>query len=309
VEKGFFKSLSILAEAHHFSLLDVSDRPYPYNILLAHWDASQQLKGIKADIELSLVNDENNGYELVATETVSTGSNLYYIPVLPLYQLLGDRRHRKCGELLLSVFAYLYRVAAVPYFRNDESYLSYHYEMLSEWVEDSITEMDECDYLTNLSALREAAYYGDIMQRKMNNPCHLAHFNERVKRFHPLSIFEHKCLGVAKDALDIWQKYPDSTIYSHIEEPLYSDDDDYDNREELILINEYISFIAGTEGSIYQSLSEMINSEFNEKMNIQEPTVTVHYNDNYKHENNTIEFERNLLLLIDDLCFLLNNLP
>jgi len=44
VEKGFFKSLSILAEAHHFSLLDVSDRPYPYNILLAHWDASQQLK-------------------------------------------------------------------------------------------------------------------------------------------------------------------------------------------------------------------------------------------------------------------------
>ena len=71
----------------------------------------------------------------MAQERYNTGAMLYYIPVIPLYQMLRNKRRNKTGLLLLSVCTYLYRIADIPYYRQEGSYLYWIYEMLTEWLE------------------------------------------------------------------------------------------------------------------------------------------------------------------------------
>jgi hypothetical protein len=79
-------------------------------------------------------------------------------------------------------------------------------------------------------------------------------------------------------------------------------------QEENIRVNEYISFIAESEGSLYDSLSEMVNSEFNERGNIEEPVIIRLYNQ-LNEQRDSLDFERRLFAMITDLCTLLNDLP
>lgn len=71
----------------------------------------------------------------MAQERYNTGATLYYIPVIPLYQMLRNKNRKKTGLLLLSVCTYLYRIADIPYYRQEDSYLYWIYEMLTEWLE------------------------------------------------------------------------------------------------------------------------------------------------------------------------------
>lgn len=94
VEQGFFKSLSILTSLYGLQPMNVSDKSYPYTILLAHWDALRQLNNTKQR-ELSIIQDEQNNINLATKQTYNIGTTLYYIPVLPLYRLLKENHHKK----------------------------------------------------------------------------------------------------------------------------------------------------------------------------------------------------------------------
>jgi len=307
VERNFFKSLSQLAGCCSFLPLNVSAKPYPYNILLSYWDAQQQINDVKKDTELFIITNDRSEVMLYSKETVQTGSTLYYIPVMPLYRLLQDRRQKQCAELLLSVFAYLFRMAGVPYYRDQGSYLFHHYEIMEEWTESEMDGGDTQDYLQNRSALRIAAYYGDRMHRKIYNLYHLTHFRERIDGFVPQNRFQRDCLKIARDAFNIWEQYPKHTIYEHIPDEWEQDEEENGDYEEKIRIDEYISFISENEGSLFDSLSQMVNDEFNEMGFVQEPTVTTVYDQSDK-EAESLDFERRLLDMITDLCTLLNEL-
>jgi len=308
VEAGVFSSLSRLAESCSFQPINVADKPYPYNVLLAYWDATQQINDHNRDMELFIVTGENGKALLSTKETVDTGQTLYYIPVLPLCRLLKDKRQKRTAELLLSVFAYLYHVAAIPYYRDSDSYLFYHYEVLEEWMEDEADQDGEQDHLRNKSALQKANHFGDVMERKIFNLYQLNHFKERADRFNPKDDLGKECLKIARTALDMWDKFLGQTIYGHINNEVAEDGEEDEEQEESIRINEYISFIAETEGSLYDSLSEIVNSEFQEKACIQKPMITTLYNQSGK-QGDTLDFERQLFALILGLCTLLNELP
>lgn len=304
-EKGFFNSLSTLCGCYGLQPMDVSGKPYPYNILLSYWDASQRLRNLNTDIELTIVTDENEAVMLSTRETAYSGSTLFYIPVLPLYRLLQDRRQRKCAELLLSVFAYLYQVACVPYYRDDDSYLCYHYEVLEESADEDTDNACSPQYR---SEFKTASRYGDIMQRRIYSTYHLNHFGERIDNFMPKDTFGRDCLKTAKAAFKLWRQYPDHTIYQHIHGSDVQDEEADEEQEECIRINEYISFIAENKGSLYDNISEMVNSEFNERAFVQEPAVTRVY-DGLQSNDGNLDFERQLFAMITDLCTLLNDLP
>lgn len=180
-QKDFFESLAILTRVYGLKTLNVADKSYPYNILLAHHYAKIQVSQSLQDIELSILADDTM-VKLATQHTYQTGMTLFYIPVLPLYRLLQNRKQKQNATLLLSVFAYLYHVAGIPYYRDDYSELAYYYECIEEGLMEGCEEEDTDEKNSLYSACNAASYYGDCMHRKIYNPHQLNQFLPRIAR-------------------------------------------------------------------------------------------------------------------------------
>jgi hypothetical protein len=311
ISEGVTDSLAILSACYGIELMDVSDKPYPYNILLAHWNAQKLLCRTTQDPELFIVNHKGR-VKTATRQTARRSYSLYYIPVLPVYRLLKSREHRTGAKLLLSVFSYLYHVARVPYYRDCDTYLFYHYEILEEWLEVEDGGLEDEDLEFNRNALKTAAHGGDVIGRILYNTAHLEIFGERISLANPADGFEQRCLAVAETAFRLWQDFPDSNLFGHLPEPEQDNDDDDDNwtgSDNTIHITEYVHFIADTESSVYDSIQQNIDAELNEKMYWQEHTLESVYDEQFIPDADTLEYETRLFALLDNLCYLLNELP
>ncbi|PMX76362.1 hypothetical protein C1Y21_34515, partial [Pseudomonas sp. MPR-R2A3] len=71
---------------------------------------------------LQLVQDRMKTF-FISEERYQTGSTLYYIPVMPLFEMLHDPKRKRTAHLLVSVCSYLYHIADIPYYRQENSYL------------------------------------------------------------------------------------------------------------------------------------------------------------------------------------------
>lgn len=303
VEKDFFSSLAVLSRLYGFKVLDTTGKSYPYNILLAHSDAQKQLKGFGQDIELSIMQDDDGSVKLATKHLYNTCNTLYYIPILPLYRLLQNSKKKPTAELLLSVFAYLYHIAGIPYYREDSSCLYYHYECMEEWLIDELENEDCQGGNSMISELNTASYYGDVMHRKMYNTYHLNVFEKRIECYKFNTDFEKDCLSVAKQALALMLEYPSSTIFQS------TSNREFESEEGIIRAEQYISFIADTDGALYENIARVINDEFNECSEIEEPTLLQIYDTQNKLTDKALDFEYRLFPLLNDLCTLLNNMP
>lgn len=300
VEQGFFKSLSSLSSLYGCEIMDVEDKPYPYNVLLAHWDISRKLEErLKADV--AIVKDDAGKVCLSTTQTCYEGNTLYYIPVLPVYRLLKDRTRKRCGELLLSVFSYFYHVVQVPYYRDSYSCMDYQYDMLKEWILDDRESYQRDELNAQISEFDQAAYYGDDMHRKLFNRYNLDQFVHRVKQFKPSDEWEQECLRLAAIALDLFHEYPDRSIFSRVQRY-----DEYCDGE-TISAEYYIHFVAESKGWLAEQVEQSVNSYLQECSRIEEPTITQLFN-RKGIEKETLDFEHRFFSLLEDLCTLLNEI-
>lgn len=302
-EKGFFDSLAILTRLYGFKSIDVTDKSYPYNILLVYEDIQKQFVKSEHDIQLKIIQDDYGIVKLATNHTCNTGNTLYYIPVLPLYRLLQDKKQKQTAELLLSVFAYLYHIAGIPYYRENDSYLFYNYECMEEWLIDDLENEESEEGNSIISEFNKAVYYGDIMLRKMYNPYHLNCFQKRIDNYNTNNSFEKDCLRVAKTALALLREYPSDNIFRS------TSNHKYDNDEGVIKADQCISFIAESDGVLYENIARIINDEFNECSEIEEPTLLQIYDAENKLSDKALDFEYRLFPLLNDLCTLLNNMP
>lgn len=302
-QTGFFNSLSILTGQYGLEVMDIENKPYPYNILLMHSYVQKQLRKLGQDIELSIVQEDKGTVKLATNHSYSTGNTLYYIPVLPLYRLLQNKKHKQTAELLLSVFAYLYHIAGIPYYRENNSYLFYQYECMEEWLIDDLESYETKEGNSEISEFNEATYYGDVMLRKIYNPYHLNCFEQRIENYKPINSFQIDCLSVAKKALALLLEYPDYTIFHNTSNREFEYDDG------VIKAEQYISFIADSEGQLYDNIARVVNDEFNEYSEMEEPTLLQMYDSENQLFNKGLDFEYRLFPLLNDLCTLLNNMP
>jgi hypothetical protein len=306
IESSFYASLEIMQSALPIKTMDVSDIPYPYNVLLSYWDAERQLQHLK-ETELFIVNDGSGQAKFCTIETVDTHRTLYYIPVLPLHRLIKSGKNRQSADLLLAVCAYLYHCAGVPYYRDDDSYLCYYYEMLEEDLNNEWNELDEDDIARNRSFLRMASHLGDKMQKRIYNVRHLNEFGLRLARACPKNDFQRDCLKVAEDAYGLWQEYPEAHLFRNAAR-FGRDEDSDDDEPSVTLMEEYFHFVAEADGALYQSLAEMVNCDIRERFYTQEPTMRTVFDKHTCTEEN-LDYERRLITLINDLCTILNDLP
>lgn len=294
-ENDFYASLSSLATHYSIEFMQTRGFGYPYNLALALWDVESQLKNKVANWDaVQLVQDKKKIF-ILSEERYRTGTSLYYIPVIPIFRMLKDRQRKRTAYLLLSVCCYLYHNADIPYYRQENSYLYWQYDMLKEWMEE---DEESKNYAREF---HQAEWVGDYMEQKIFNLSNLTVFKERLNRFKSRDEFDRNCHELAREAFEIFTQYPNESVFRNA-----SQEDDPEEEQESITMVKYISFWADDKGWLSQNLTDCINNEFNEYGQMEEPTIRKMFGKNPVKQG-SLDFESRLFPVLDKLCFLLNN--
>ena len=299
-EKDFYQSLSQLAEHYGLNPISTKHLGYPYNIALALDDIQKQLKNKVRDWEeIRLIEEKGKTY-FTSEERYNTGAILYYIPIVPLYRLSKNPKRKQAVQLLQSVCSYLYHIAGVPYYRKQDSYLFWMYEMVTEWI----TSDDENDEtLFYLSEIKQAEQIGDFMEQKIYNHHNLTRFKDHLKNFKAKDRFDNDCFMLARKIFSLYQQYPNATIYQNLQSNTETEEYESDT---IVSMDKYISFCAEAKGLMFQTLFEAVNSDLQEYATMQEPMVIKKF-DGSNITNNNLDFENRLFPLIEELIYILNN--
>jgi len=306
VEPVYLKAVRNLTAYYKINAIDVRNYPYPYNILLSNWDISRQIKTKGRYREIRIEEMEDRRINLSVTESLKTGSDLFYIPLVPVFKALHLNGNR-CAPLLLSVCVYLYRKAGVCHYKDDESYISYLYEIMDNWIEDDRDSMDETDYKEQRAILDEVLFIGDEMKAFLSDERQLEQLQSRIKQFEPVSPFDSNCLQLAKETLALWLEFPNANLYQHLNEDIDDDEDDYYS-DGKIKVTDYISFIGEISSCVYDSMMEMLNNDFNERSGVQDFESTIVFNKPRRKFEDVLAYEERVINIITDLCGLIPEL-
>ncbi|WP_297333433.1 hypothetical protein [Flavobacterium sp.] len=303
---SFYRSFALLCNHYGIHPVDTKGYVYPYGREVALHEAGRLLnQKYPQHIETEVLEDNGN-FIVQATETCYTGNTLFYIPVLPVYNMMQDKKHQKAARLLLCTFSYLYHTANIPYYTED-SFLYWQYEMVSEWVTGDPEDWEQKDYYDYVSQLRAALHYGETMLRRLWNTVHLERFEDWLEAFTPCDDLDMESHRIAQKFYALWQDYPETSIYTHADTGCLPDfeDDGYDDYE-CITMEKYIGFVACTDGWLYDNVQQSVNAYFNESVSKQEP-VLKRYFDGQPQEIDNLDFECRLFPLLNELCYLLNS--
>jgi hypothetical protein len=218
-----------------------------------------------------------------------------------LYQMLHDPKLKRNAQLLISVCSYLYHIADIPYFRQEESYLYWVYEMQKDWLEQEDETGEAEVYKREFS---KAELIGDCIEQKIFNRINLKVFEQRLNAFKSRDTFDYKCWQLACTALALYMEYPQESIFRNA--PIKNNPENEEDENETIGMEKYISFISDTKGWLYESIADSINNEFNEYGAMDEPTICKYFNGK-DITNTSLDFENRLFALLDDMCSLLYN--
>ena len=300
LESDFYQSFSQMAVHYRLNTMTTRHLGYPYNIALALDDIQKQLKNKVRDWEeIRLIEEKGKTY-FVSEERYNTGAILYYIPIVPLYQLSKNPKRKQAVQLLQSVYSYLYHIAKVPYYRKQDSYLFWMYEMASEWIT-SDDENDETPIY--FSEIKQAEQIGDFMEQKIYNQNNLTRFKDHLKNFKAKDSFDNDCFMLARKIFSLYQQYPNATIYQNLQSNTETEEYESDT---IVSMDKYISFCAKAKGLMFQTLFEAVNSDLQEYATMQEPRVIKKFAGR-NITNNNLDFENRLFPLIEELIYILNN--
>ncbi|MBV4357350.1 hypothetical protein [Pinibacter aurantiacus] len=301
-EHDFYRSLSLLAEHYDIQPMQSKQFGFPYNIALAIQDAETQLQNkLRHWEELGVMRDGKKTF-LTTEERYNTGSSLYYIPIVPLFRISKNKNRKQAAQLLQSVCSYLYHIVDVPYYRQENSYLHWMYEMVTEWI---VSDDENEETPTDLSEIKQSEWVGDIMEHKIFNHQNLLRFEQRLNHFKSRDSFDEDCFLLAGKTFALYQQYPNTTINrnAYLNNETEEEDDYYQN---IVTMDKYISFCADTKGYLFQTVFDSINTELQEYSQIEEPAIRKHF-DGCAIPDNNLDFETRLFTLIEDLIDLLNN--
>lgn len=300
LESDFYQSFSQMAVHYRLNTMKTRHLGYPYNIALALDDIQKQLKNKVRDWEeIRLIEEKGKTY-FVSEERYNTGAILYYIPIVPLYQLSKNPKRKQAVQLLQSVYSYLYHIARVPYYRKQDSYLFWMYEMITEWITSDYENEEMPSYLTEIKQLEQI---GDFMEQKIYNQNNLTRFKDHLKSFKAKDSFDNDCFMLARKIFSLYQQYPNATIYQNLQSNTETEEYESDT---IISMAKYVSFCAEAKGLLFQTLFEAVNSDLQEYATMEEPRVIKKF-DGRNITNNNLDFENRLFPLIEELIYILNN--
>jgi hypothetical protein len=305
LEKDFYRSLSSLAQYYQgFKPIENRSLAYPYNVAVSLSETKKILKeNVRYWNDLQVVQDGKKTF-LISEERFCTGATLYYIPVFPLFRMLKDKRNKKTAHLLVSVCAYFYHIADIPYYRQESSYLYWQYEMLREWMETD----DEVDFQDSyFKEFSLAEHIGNYVEKKLYNLKNLDFFESRINKFNPKDSFQKECFELSSRVFRFFENYPTETYArnAYAENPcVETEEDDYDENN-IVTMDMYVSFYAHSRGRLSENLFDTLNMNFGEMGKTEEPTIFRSF-DGSALQNTSLDYEEQLFDIMDNLIYLLN---
>lgn len=302
-EKGFFKSLSFLQKHYGLQLDNYRRLPYPYNILRSTNALEKALRTFGRSRELEVGHHEGQ-VSLTVSEQLRNHYDLYYIPVSPLYDLWRQPEQQATAQLLTAVFAYLYVEAGLCYYRDEDTYLHYHYEILEEWVaEDDDAEAKEI----RQQCLDNGKIKGDFIQEKIMNKALLKSMEQLIFSFQPATVYQQEALNIARKTLAVWRSFPGMNIYQNLSVET-EDEEDY-GYNSTIRMDEYAGFISSNSDALSDDLFQMVENDFNERVNLQQPEIITAFDEPQAPYTDTLAYAEQVFKIIDELVTLLNQQP
>jgi len=299
VEQGFFKSLALLTDHYGLKTNDFSGHLYPINLHRIIEDVNGQIKDLNRNLYLNAQRDEKGIITFETEQNIWGGGKLYYLPVEPLYELFFQKDKAASKDLLLSVFAYLYQTVKLSYFKEENSYLFYRYDMINDWLMDAEDEDHNPDDVE--SEFNHMRYSGDIVLHEISQSFHLEQFEHRLNAYSPVSPVEHSIYSTCLLAFDLMRDYPGRSFHDNIVEHEMNDDD-----YGVICPEHYLCFFWSYNGMFYDQLWDTVNVDLQEYTYKDKP-VNIRFDGSPLPEK-TYEFEARVLNLVEELCDSLNDL-
>jgi len=301
IERQFFASVANLCTVYKLQLPCFDTAAYPSNIVQAYQWIQEQLRKVQPGLQLIIVNKGRCKACLTTVKEYNTGTWLYYIPVEPLHLLWSNRKQRARRNLILSLFAYLYQVVGMPYFRSD--FLGDTYEMIENWYEDDPTAFDEEEYQEVREELKALKFYGGKLFESIRHPYHISQFENRVNSFQPSNEVDMLLLEICDKFLLLYKQYPDRSIFDNMPQGLLSPED-----EERIHAHQYISFFWKSTGLLYSQLMDSINMQFQEIGYMENPVTFQFFDTPQTEERHNLDFETRIFDLLAQLADVLMEL-
>lgn len=302
VANDFYQSLNNLVTFYHLKVNTNSGLCYPHNIVESFNKVKAAFGKQVKDLNLAIIQDEKHKACVATTKEYDTGYTLFYLPVRPLLTLMQYRQKRQQANLLLSMFAYLYQVAGIPYFTN--CFLGGEYEMIHDWYTDATDDYDEDLFIEVMETYRLMDHFGKRFLKSIRHPYHLQQFEDRVKAFKPRNESEQGLKEVSQCLLNLYQRHPHRSITDNLPNGFIETGD-----EDVIQPDEYISFFWDDRGTLYEQLIETVNQRFQETTNLLEPMAIQLFDKIPSKEEHSLDFEADFFDCLHDLADVLNRLP
>lgn len=311
VGRDFFASAERLCSLYEIACDSQQGTGYPLNILRAFGQLQIALKATSLETGLCILSDEGEGRSafLATIKTFDTRTTLYYLPVEPLYKLLTQGKRKKTAELLLSVVAYFYQVGGVPYHTENDCYLYYMYNMVSEFLLESEAEQGETEALETYAAeIQQMEIAGIWLLEKIADRKNLDLLAQRTKAYRPKTKAEEQLSKIAQRVCNLLENYPSRSIVDSIYGGMFTEGSEEECASTAVSADQYISFIWSRRDSLYDQLMDAVNAELNELDSIDEPVSIQFFDAPQASINHNLFFEAEFFDLLNELSDNLDDL-
>ncbi|MBB2145730.1 hypothetical protein GM921_09550 [Pedobacter sp. LMG 31464] len=295
IEKGFYCSAKNLCKLYGWEEFPLSPMPYPFNLAVGMDILRERLKIADGDLDIRLLQDSNFPARIATVKTCPSGSVLFYLPVAPMLRLIEKKESQIVGELLLSVYAYLFQVVGIEHFAGEESYLGYTYAMLEDWWDndEDYQQEDKVAHDVFFSELWERGKVSLMMMAQRENFELFAH---RMECFSANTTAEWEFEETAREIFALYQQYPARGIGGNIFPPFGNDGD-----EATIRVEQYMHFFWDFNEMVHDQFMDCINAELNECCLIDEPTTLQYFDVPQSKDTHDHDFETRLFALLHEL--------
>jgi len=298
-EQEFFVTAENLCALYGWTVPDVSGLSFPENIRQAYKLITvQETKAF--DLEVRICQDEQHDCCLVTSKTYNTNYHLYYIAVRPLWKMRAIKQEAELYQMLTAVFAYFYQVAGIPFF-NEPGTIDGNYDTIKNWLEEEMDDDEEPFRQRQKKELKELEKAGKIILPEIQTTFSLKVLEASLLKYRKTINSNAHLTDVVYEIIKLIKDYPKRAI----KETMSYEAETEDNN--TIYWEQYISFYWSGEDCLSETLYQMVNDEFQEMGNQEEPISLQWFDHPQEKANHVFDYEPRLFALINRLSELLND--
>jgi hypothetical protein len=302
VEREYFRSLANLCAFYGLDEPDVTEIPYPQNIVHSLQQVSAGLNACSGELELLLLQKDNGRTVLATAKCYATGNKIFYLPVTTLHRLWKGRERIKTVRLAMSLCAYIYQVLDIPFYADESSYLWGTYQTLQEWFmqgEDEWTDEEAHEELMSELLFIQSA--GEQVRAEISKKQHLERLEIRTAAYIPHNENERRLRSVCYQACSLKRDFPERSLMASM-----SADVSEDPSENHLYAEMFIGFYWGGESDVLdEHLMNYLNDHFCECSSGDEARAFQFFNRKPKKECHDLSFEKRAFELLDSAAYTL----